>query len=186
MKITVEDLSFAYVSKQIFTNLNLSFEQGSRTGIMAPTGFGKTTLLHLLAGILDPQAGSITRPERVSLVFQEHRLLPISALANLRCVTNRSEELIQAHLHDLGIPDPTLSIGQMSGGMKRNVSTARAMLYESDFVLIDEPFQGLDTDSRDVLISYILEHLEDRTLIFSTHQKQDIEDLRADLLLIAK
>lgn len=66
MKITVEDLSFAYVSKQIFTNLNLSFEQGSRTGIMAPTGFGKTTLLHLLAGILDPQAGSITRPERVS------------------------------------------------------------------------------------------------------------------------
>ncbi|MDC7288356.1 ATP-binding cassette domain-containing protein [Blautia schinkii] len=76
-------------------------------------------------------------------------------------------------------------VGEYSGGMKRRVAIARAMLAESDVIVMDEPLTGLDEGTRDQVIEFILKYRRGRTLIFSTHQEKEAELLGGEKIVIA-
>lgn len=142
--------------------------------LLGPSGCGKTTLFRLLMGLERPTAGSISGvPENISAVFQENRLLPeFSALTNIRLVTgNRvGEEDILSLLRSLGLGDwAHKPVKELSGGMGRRVAIARALLHPAELVLMDEPFKGLDTETRERVMALVQRCCRARTLLLITH-----------------
>lgn len=142
--------------------------------LLGPSGCGKTTLFRLLMGLERPTAGSISGvPENISAVFQENRLLPeFSALTNIRLVTgNRvGEEDILSLLRSLGLGDwAHKPVKELSGGMGRRVAIARALLHPAELVLMDEPFKGLDTETRERVMVLVQRCCRARTLLLITH-----------------
>ena len=172
--IILKNVTKKFEDKIIFSKLNLTFPGGACTCIMGTSGCGKTTLLNLLMKFQLPQEGEILGvPDRISAVFQEDRLCEeFSAIANIRLVTgkqkNRSE--ILEHLTELGIADSAyLPVRELSGGMKRRVSIARAILYSSDLHILDEAFKGLDEANKQIAMDYVKRYQQGRTLICVTH-----------------
>ena len=155
---------------------------------MAPSGTGKTTLFRILLGLEQADSGQIHGIEhmRTVAVFQEDRLLEgYTALENLRFVTGKSytsEELLRI-LRRL-LPEESLSkpLCEFSGGMKRRVAILRAILAPSDIVVMDEPFTGLDENTKQTAIDLILEYTKVKLLLFSTHHAEDAELLSAEII----
>ena len=180
----IEKLSFSYGQKYIFRDFYAEADSDIIC-IMGPSGCGKTTLLHIMAGLLRPDSGRITGfPEKRSLMFQEDRLLPwLDARANVALVLGKDAEpeLAGRLLEDLGI-DPGMDIGSMSGGMRRRVALARALAFDSEALLLDEPFKGLDAE--------LMEHCADmirrtgKRALVSTHSEAEAQALEAGILKI--
>lgn len=199
MKIT--DLCISYDSHKILENLSLELKEGDCYALMGPSGRGKTTLLHILLGILSPDSGSLQGFEhkRFSAVFQENRLFEfLTAAENIALVSKRIPAASKtgprdpnkiSELNDILktiLPEESLSqpVREYSGGMKRRTAIARSVLAQSDILVMDEPFTGLDEDTREQVIRFILKYQEGRTLIFSTHDSQDVESLGAHLITL--
>ena len=153
MDVTTENLSVSFGEKQVLRALSLTFPAGSCTAVMGPSGCGKTTLLRVLMGLEKTYTGCVSGvPEKRSAVFQEDRLQDFySALMNLRLTLPgvKSDALLR-ELALLGLTedDARKPAQSLSGGMKRRVALARAMLADSDIVFLDEPFKGLDETTR--------------------------------------
>jgi NitT/TauT family transport system ATP-binding protein len=139
------------------------------------------------AGYESPARSSGEMPSvRFSAVFQEDRLCEaFSPLENVLLTTGKaySRAEVQTELCRL-LPEESLTrpVSTLSGGMKRRVAIARAMLAPSDIIIMDEPFTGLDEDTRQHVIRYILEKQNGRTIIISTHQEEDIQLLGAEVI----
>lgn len=189
MAITVIDLSKAFAGVTVLDHFSAVFPAQSISVIMGPSGSGKTTLLRLLMGLEQPDSGQIVDlPARVSAVFQEDRLcLSFSAVANVRMVTGPSvsRAIIEQHLHMLGLAG---SIHQpvrlLSGGMQRRVCIVRAMLADSDLVLLDEPFKGLDSETKKHVMDYVRDQAGQRTVIVVTHDAREAAALAPEVRLI--
>ena len=121
-----------------------------------------------------------------SAVFQEDRLLnEMTAESNVRLV-NPSLSLSDTinAMAELGLRESThQSVRELSGGMKRRVAILRAVLHDSDILLLDEPFQGLDEETRKTVISFLRKKAENRTVLLITHNKEDAEDCGAEQIL---
>ena len=126
--------------------------------VTGPSGRGKTTLARLIMGLERPDSGEILYKEgiRISPVFPENRLIPtLTCLENVEYAAKdkaKSQEMLH-HLKLAGWEDAYP--GQLSSGMKRRVALARALAYEGNILILDEPFAGLDA----ALKSYVLELL---------------------------
>lgn len=174
MDICIIKLNKSFGDKQVLRDFSARFPQGRRSCVMGSSGCGKTTLLNILLGLEKPNSGEITGlPERISAVFQEDRLCPqFSALANLRLVTGKRvpAETLRTHLHALGLGESlSLPVCELSGGMRRRVAVARAMLYDAPLIMLDEPFKGLDETTKQMTMDYVRTCCCGRTLIFVTH-----------------
>ena len=121
-----------------------------------------------------------------SAVFQEDRLLnDMTAESNIRLV-NPSLSLPGAidAMAELGLHESAQQkVRELSGGMKRRVAILRAVLHDSDILLLDEPFQGLDAETRKTVISYLRRKAENRTVLLITHNREDAEDCGAEQIL---
>jgi NitT/TauT family transport system ATP-binding protein len=160
------------------------FEENKINCILGPSGCGKTTLLNLLSGILQEDSGQITKPHRVSYVFQDESLVPQkTARKNLELVLKsayKDKEELQAVIDKfLGISDlrgaADLYPHEMSGGMRQRLALIRAFAYPSDILLMDEPFKALDISLKGSIIRSFLKLYDEakRTVLFVTH---DIDD----------
>lgn len=179
----IRDLSFSYENKCIFDGFSLELN-GSKNCIMGESGSGKTTLLFLIGGLLKPNWGEIFPvPLKPAFVFQEDRLLPwYDVLKNVMIVRkDQNLERALSLLEKLEI-EPHLKIGELSGGMKRRVSLARALYYKGDLLLLDEPFNGLDERIRDISAGMILD--EGIPFLLTTHSIDHAESLGADISYI--
>lgn len=148
--IRLTDVSFSYPGKDVFRHLNLTLPDTGTVAVMAPSGYGKTTLLRLLSGLEVPKMGSVEGMEnkKIAFLFQEDRLLPwLTAEKNAALVSDA--ETAQMWLKRMEIPNITQYPRAMSGGMQRRVALARAMAYGGDVLLLDEPFKGLDEALRE-------------------------------------
>lgn len=157
------------------------------TCIMAPSGAGKTTLLRILMGLEQADSGTVTGLEgRLSVVFQEDRLLEhLTAEENLRFVLGDGYDPAAAGalLEQLGLSrEGGKPVGLFSGGMKRRLALARALLAPFDVLLLDEPFTGLDGENRSRAIACVREAARDKTVLLVTHQPRDAEDLAAPVV----
>ena len=161
---------------------------------MSPSGSGKTTLLRILMGLEQADHGLIladgTPQDMSSLpasaVFQEDRLCEsFSPIENVAMCAGRSLKAprIKWELARL-LPEECLNrpVSTLSGGMKRRVAVARALLIPSHILLMDEPFTGMDDELKCNVISYIREKQDGRLLILSTHQEEDVELIGGELV----
>lgn len=151
--------------------LALRVPAGGRTCVMGASGVGKSTLLALAAGESAP----------CSMVFQDARLAEsASALDNvLVCADARVDASSAAALLRLLVPgvDVDARVAELSGGQRRRVEIARALLCPGGAVILDEPFTGLDAAARDATTKVVLDLLDGRTLLLATHDAADAQAL---------
>ena len=187
MPIVIRGLKKAFEGKTVLDGLSLTLPDTGVVAVMGPSGAGKTTLVNILMGLTAPDAGQITglAGKRFTAVFQEDRLLEgWSAVRNIRLVCPRGtpDQLIREHLGALGLgrdSDALSPVRTLSGGMRRRVALARAMLPEGDIVVLDEPFKGLDDQARGNAARYILQNARGRLVLLITHDPDEAAALGA-------
>ena len=188
--IVVRNLEKRYGELTVLDGFSTVFPAGEITCIMGRSGCGKTTLLRLLMGLEKPSGGEIVGlPARMSAVFQEDRLCEdFSAYENVRIAApKRTADEIRAALADLLLDSEAQNkpVSALSGGMRRRVSIARALLAEGELMLMDEPFKGLDDGTREVVMAYVKAMAAGRTVILVTHDEEDAAALAARVVRMA-
>ena len=179
--IILKNIHKSFGEKQVLENLNAEFEYGKTSGIMGKSGCGKSTMLNIVMGILDADHGEVLNvPEKISAVFQEDRLCEdFSAYTNVRlvCPAEKKQEIINA-FQRLGLGESVhKKVKELSGGMKRRVAIIRAVLSEWDLLIMDEPYKGLDENTRKDVIDFVTENASGKTVIMVTHDEEDIKDM---------
>lgn len=192
MSIIITDLCKIYDDNEVLKNVNITLKDNSIYCLMGASGIGKTTLLRIIMGLEHADSGSISGIDikSISCMFQEDRLIhDLSAIDNVRIVlrgkNNRDE--ISNNLLSI-LPDDSLDmpVSSLSGGMKRRVALARALSYPGKLIILDEPFTGLDKDTKLNVIDYILKMRNNRTLLITTHGTDDANLLGAEIIKLDK
>jgi ABC-type nitrate/sulfonate/bicarbonate transport system ATPase subunit len=190
----VKRLTFAYEGKMVYEDFSLYFPPGEITCILGGSGVGKTTLLHLIAGLLPADQGQISPGvQTISYVFQEPRLLPwLTVLENVEFVLKgslerkaRRQQAVEM-LEQVGLGEVLDDFPrQLSGGMRQRVALARAFVIQPELLLLDEPLQGLDVATRQE-IRHLFSRLWSQyrpTVIYITHDIQDVLMLGQQVLV---
>lgn len=178
-----ENLCKSYQQKPVLQNLSFSVKSGERILITGPSGCGKTTLCRILAGLEQPDNGTLTgfSGAQVSMVFQEDRLIRhLSALENVLLVVKKgvqTKEEARAALSAVGLTQQDIQkpVARLSGGQKRRAAIVRALLAPGEVLILDEPFKGLDGDTRTKVIDYVKKMQRGRTLFLVTHEAAETE-----------
>ncbi len=183
--VRFEAVDFSWGSKTIAKNLSLTIAPGEIVVLTGPSGIGKTTLARLALGLIGPKAGGVTAPRRPAMLFQEDGLLGHrDVLGNVLLPAweqKRSGALEEALalLSRVGLAGEEASFpAELSGGMKKRVALARALMQEPDFLVLDEPFQNLDADSRNRLWDLVFEVLGSTGMgaLIITHYPAELAD----------
>ncbi|MBC2397539.1 sulfonate transport system ATP-binding protein [Clostridium tetanomorphum] len=166
---------------RVLKNINLNIESDRITIILGKSGCGKTTLLRLLGGLEKTTSGSILfykdetefKP-KIGMVFQESRLMPwLTVRENITFyLSKRHKEIEDKFLKLMKLENFSEAYpNQLSGGMAHRVSIARALAYEPDIMLMDEPFAALDYFTRYNLQKEIINLYEEtkKGIVFVTH-----------------
>jgi len=189
-------------------NLSLEIMRGEFAAVIGPSGCGKTTLLNIIAGLIKPTRGAVTvngtsiqestgMQTKVGMVFQNPLLLPWkTVLENVRWGLdlkglNRSEANAKAR-------EATRIVGlsgfedyyprSLSGGMQQRASLARALVLDSELLLMDEPFANLDAQSREMMRHELARIWEDtrKTILFVTHDTTEAVYLADRIYVLTK
>ena len=188
--IRVDNVSKSYGDKRVLNNVSCEFEDGKIYCIMGESGVGKTTLIRLIMGLEKPDEGYISSSKQFAAAFQEDRLLEDrDAVDNVMFVLknggSKSREQTEQYLSEL-LPEDRLHIRVdfLSGGMRRRVAVARAMLSDRNTIILDEPFTGLDDETKKTVINFIKKWQNNRTVIVVTHSYTDSEMLGAGICML--
>lgn len=175
--ISVKKVFFGYDNNNfVIKDFDADYEKGETYFFTTPSGEGKTTKLHLVAGLLKPDKGEINPTDYTSsFLFQDDRLLPYMnvydniLLTSYEDMADEIKEAISYLIPDAG--DKKAS--ELSGGMKRRASILKALFHDSDILLLDEPFAGLDQDNINKVKECIERYRGERPVIIATHTQSD-------------
>lgn len=185
MKIRINNLSKKYGDKVVFENYSNTFDFDGILLIKGASGLGKTTLMRIIAGLEKADKGEIQKDAKtISFMFQEDRLIPfVSVLKNLTAVCSEDKALHYLKLMGLESEKDNSPLS-LSGGMRRRVSLARALCFQSDLVILDEPFKGLDEELKLSICEIIKEESKKRDFIIISHDSEDAKILNARFIEI--
>jgi len=179
---------------RVLSGVDLDVADGEFVCILGPTGCGKTTLLRLIVGLLEPTAGEVRLTKEAGMVFQQGSLLPwrrvlknVSFPLEMKGVP-RAEARASAmkHLELVKLEDAARAYPwELSGGMQQRAAIARALVGGREILLLDEPFGALDDQTRMKLQATLLDIREKRrmTILFVTHNIEEAL-LLADRILV--
>lgn len=190
MEVQLVKINKSFDGMQVLKDVDMTFPEGAITCIMGVSGIGKTTLMNILMGIVKPDSGDIlgVRGKRIAAVFQESRLIEHwDAVKNILLVSGKevTARMVEKHLNEVGLWEyDNKPVRNLSGGMKQRVAIVRAILAESDILIMDEPFQGLDKELKQQAIEYVQNHTKGKTVIFITHEEDEARQLYAGLVLL--
>lgn len=182
MPVVIDNVSKRYGALLVLDGFCAELGDTGVTCVMGESGSGKTTLMNILAGLEKPDSGSVRGMDgmRAAMVFQEDRLMEwMSALKNVEFVLGRDSKREAAkHLRDVGLMENAAKrVSQFSGGMKRRTALARALAADSDLLLLDEPFNGLDDKTKRLVMDLVLEAAKSKPVVLITHDANDASKL---------
>lgn len=179
--IRIDNITKSFEGLRVLENVSFHFPAASTSAVAGRSGRGKTTLINILLGLMKPDSGtvSVARGTKFACVFQEDRLVEhMTARQNLQLVC-RSDEAIDRALSALELdPANTERVSKYSGGMRRRVAIARAVLVTPSILILDEPFKGLDADIRAKAADFILRSCPEACRILVTHDPAEAELMR--------
>lgn len=201
--LTIADVSYQYLDADTdaIKHISLDLLAGQKMAIVGQTGSGKSTLLQLLTRQWDPKSGSIaidgvqlpkwkesSLRSAMSVVSQRVDILNGSLRDNLLLANDKAtDELLTQTLSKVGLGDLTDDEGlntwlgdggrQLSGGERRRIGIARALLHNAPIVLLDEPTEGLDQKTEQQIMSVLNKHIKDKTVVFITHRLVNLEQM---------
>lgn len=185
-KLKLVNIYKKYGDHSVLEDFSLILRAGSKICLMAPTGKGKSTVIGVLIGCLNPDAGQVISPNCMGVGMQHPTLIPrMSALDNVALVARSgiSNDQICSMLGELiGKEAINRPASDLSGGMKRLVEIVRAIASNGEVIVLDEPFAGLDAKSHESACRYIVKNLKNRALMMTTHDPRDAEYLNARVL----
>lgn len=211
--VECQSLSFHRGERAIFKSLDLQIKRGKITAIMGPSGTGKTTLLHLIGGLLNPDSGTLSvfdtktndlgnnawlkLRKRMGMLFQSGALfIDLNVFDNvaypLREHTKLSEsmirDIVKMKLEAVGLRGAeSLMPSELSGGMARRAALARAIALDPEMMLYDEPFAGQDPISMGVLLK-LIKTLNDTlglTSVLVSHDVHEVLDIADEVYIIS-
>lgn len=191
MDIVIDKISKSFDDKKILKDFSLVIKHNSNICIMGESGSGKTTVLNLLCGIIKPDVGTIhgVKGKKISMVFQDDRLAEsFTVYRNIKlvCDNKLNKQSVSDALNSVGLSESIINdkVCTLSGGMKRRVSILRALLSDSDIVMMDEPTKGLDDANKQMVIDYILKKCKNKTLIWVTHDIDEAKQISDQIIQI--
>ena len=191
VKLRVQKITKSYQGRKVVKGVDLEIAQGEIVGLLGPNGAGKTTIFYIMTGLINADSGSMTMGEEDITALPIHRralrgigYLPqeSSVFRNLTVAENiyavlelrqlswaRRKYLAHKLLHDFGLEAITKSKGrELSGGERRRVEIARTLALNPKFVLLDEPFAGVDPLAVQDVQSIICKLKDDNIGVFIT------------------
>jgi NitT/TauT family transport system ATP-binding protein len=191
--LIIDDVSLSFGSIAVFQALSVSIGRGEFVAVVGPSGCGKTTLLNLFSRFLKPTSGKVICTERVRMVYQTDSLFPwqtvseniAMGLRHLKDQRERDRQLNEMlrliKLESFADHYPH----QLSGGMRQRVELARALIGDSDILLLDEPFSSLDYLTRIRMRNELARMLVQlpRTVVLVTHDIEEAAQL-ADRIIV--
>ena len=181
-KLEISNLTKRFGEKTLFEALDLTV-----TGpviLWAPSGWGKTTLLRILMGLEEPTSGIVQGVGRVAAVFQEDRLCPqLTAVQNVTLVLPGSAEQYKKQIikdfQQFGMDAAALALpaARLSGGQKRRTALLRALWAESDTLLLDEPFTGMEPAAMKKAAAMLKARCGAKPALLATHDQAAIREL---------
>ena len=173
--IELHDISVSFEGYPVLKNVDLQVERGEFVALIGPSGGGKSTLLRVIAGLLNANSGEVSVGCKPAVVFQDYRLLPWRTVRDNvglpRDLAGRGEAP-ETVLKQVGMLEHADRYPhQLSGGMQARVAIARALAQDSDVLLMDEPFAALDALVRE-RFNLELKRLHEKTgktILFVTH-----------------
>lgn len=187
--IGLRKVSKRYGDQVVLDHLDLELAVDGVTAVMGPNACGKTTLARLLLGLEEPDDGAVVGVAglRRAAAFQEDRLCEqLTAVANVRLVLDHSfpESEVVAELGRVGLVGEALTkpVRELSGGQRRRVAIVRALVAPADLVVLDEPFKGLDTAAKPVVMDYVAARCGGRTVLLITHDAVEAERFGAQVV----
>lgn len=189
MNIKLKNITKSFENKIVLNKLNVEIKEQNITCIMGPSGIGKTTLINILMGLVKADEGTVEGLEgkKIAAVFQEDRLCEsIDAIKNVQLVCQKDvTSKIRNEFELVGLTDyENKPISVLSGGMKRRVAIVRALIADSDVIIMDEPFKGLDDEIKHQVVNYIINKTRGKTVIIVTHDKENVTSLSAELICL--
>lgn len=183
MSIKINNLTIKYDDKTILNNFNLTINEKEHIAILGASGIGKTSFINAVMGLIDYE-GEISLPKgtKICAVFQEDRLFEgLSVYRNIKMTSDLSSEAICDYIYKAGL-NPHSKIYTLSGGMKRRTAILRAILADFDLLILDEPFKGLDSDTKETIIGLIMEKASEKNVILITHNPSEASCLSSRII----
>jgi ABC-2 type transport system ATP-binding protein len=203
--LALEGVSKTFNGKPAVRDVSFTVERGQITGFLGPNGAGKTTSLRMALGILAPDSGRVSlfggRPRTAALdrvgflpeergIYRKMKVIDVIVFfARLKGVAqDEARRRGLAMLEEFGLPDIADSkVKELSKGMAQKVQIISTLVHEPEFIILDEPFSGLDPVNQSALERIVRKQAQaGRTVLFSTHVMEHAERLCDKIVLIAK
>ncbi len=186
--LTVKNLSYSFENKKIFENVSFEINRGDRVALIAPNGTGKTTLLHVIAGIYPLQKGMVKLGFNVTkTLFQQDQMASLEPQQTiLENVIERAPhiqtQIIKNVLGGFLFSGETVNkkVSVLSGGEKNRVSMVCTLLQQANFLILDEPTNHLDIQSKEILLDALLAY--QGTMLFVSHDQLFVNQLATHVL----
>ena len=193
--IQIKDLSLIIKKHQILRSVSIEFESGKIHGLIGRNGSGKTMLMKCICGFVRPTEGEVfvnnkkigkdcDFPDNIGIIIESPGFIPYySGYKNLKLLANLnkriSSEQIKQSMKNVGLdPDLKLHVSKYSLGMRQRLGLAQAIMEDPDFLILDEPMNGLDKDGVADMRKYLHNFKEQgKTIIIASHSTEDIEML---------
>ena len=185
--IELKNITKKYDNKLVLDGFSAAFKKGTINIVHGPSGCGKTTLFNIISGLDRDYAGEVAGvPERISYLFQEDRLLPYHTVIDNVLFTmpedmDKKEKILLAEqcLAKMELSDAKCDFPhQLSGGMARRAAIARSFCYPCDLLILDEPFNGLNSELKTSVVDALKESIagNKKCVIVITHDMSPFDN----------
>ena len=183
MLLSAEQLSINFGSRQLLQDVDFYLNEGDKTGVIGINGTGKSTFLKVLAGLVQPDSGRISRRPNLQVSYlpqnpemDDDRTILEQVFASMPPQFRALNEYeAKAMLTKLGLGETDRRIGTLSGGERRRAALCAALIHPADVLVLDEPFNAMDRDAMEEVHALLRQFREaGKTILLASHSAADI------------